>query len=61
MKLSFWTLGMPAWSNAEFAQRAADLGYEGIDIRCTNGGNVSSESSEAEVDDVLKTFAAKKV
>src|SRR5437667_11615763 len=61
VKLSFWTLGMPPWSNAEFAQKAAELGYEGIDIRCTNGGNVSIESSEDEIDDVLKTFAAKNV
>ena len=61
MKLSFWTLGMPPWSNAEFAAKAAELGYEGIDIRCTTGGNISAESSEAEIDDVMKTFAAKNV
>jgi len=59
MKLSFWTLGMPPWSNAEFADKAAELGYKGIDIRCTNGGNISADSSEAEIDDVLKTYAAK--
>ena len=58
MKLSFWTLGMPPWSNAEFAAKAAELGYEGIDIRCTNGGQISADSSEDEIDDVLKTYAA---
>src|SRR5438874_9828406 len=61
MKLSFWTLGMPPWSNAEFVDKAAELGYEGIDIRCTNGGNVSLEASDAEIEELLKTFAAKNV
>lgn len=61
MKLSFWTLGMPAWSNPEFADRAAQLGYGGIDLRLTNGGNVTMESSEAEIDDVMRTYAAKGV
>src|SRR5438552_1367628 len=51
MKLSFWTLGMPPCSNTEFVDKAAELGYEGIDIRCTNGGNISSERSQAEVAD----------
>src|SRR5439155_19254867 len=59
MKLSFWTLGMPPWSNAEFVDKAAELGYEGIDIRCTNGGNVSAESSDAEIEELLKTCASK--
>src|SRR6266542_3607994 len=58
MKLSFWTLGMPAWSNTEFAQKAAELGYGGIDLRLTNGGNLSMESSEAEIDAVVRTYAA---
>jgi sugar phosphate isomerase/epimerase len=59
MKLSFWTLGMPPWSNAEFAEHAAELGYGGIDLRCTKGGNIAVDSSEAEIDEVMRTYAEK--
>src|SRR5438477_2168153 len=65
MKVGFWTLGMPPWSNAETARRAAELGYDGVDLRCTrpeNGrpsdfGNLSIESTEAEVAETRKVFA----
>ena len=61
MKLSFWTLGMPAWSNAEFAERASQLGYGGIDLRCTNGGNLSMQSSPDEVEDVMRIYSQRGV
>src|SRR5436189_6058416 len=58
MKLSFWTLGMPAWSNPEFADRASELGYGGVDLRVTNGGNLSMDSSEVEIDSVMEAYKA---
>lgn len=61
MKLSFWTLGMPAWTNAEFAERASQLGYGGIDLRVTNGGNLAIDSSAEEIDEVMRTYASKGV
>jgi len=65
MKIGFWTLGMPPWSNDEVARRAAALGYDGVDLRCTrpeNGkpadnGNLCIESTEAEVEATKKAFA----
>src|SRR5438876_9547907 len=59
MKLSFWTLGMPAWSNAEFAERAAELGYGGVDVHLTNGGNLTIDASEPEIDNVMRTYSSK--
>jgi len=64
MKLSFWTLGMPAWSNAEFARKAADLGYDGIDLRCTRPeggrptdlGNLSVETPDSELAAIKATY-----
>ncbi len=61
MKLSFWTLGMPPWSNRELAEHASELGYGGIDLRCTKGGNISADSSPAEVEEVMSTYAAKDI
>src|SRR4051794_33675149 len=59
MKLSFWTLGMPAWSNAEFADKAAELGYGAIDLRCTKNGNVSIDSTPEELAALQAGYAAK--
>src|SRR5712691_4080654 len=66
MKLSFWTLGMPPWSNAETAKHAAELGLDGVDLRVTraeNGkpadrGNLCLESSEADIEATKKAFAS---
>ena len=33
MKLGFWTLYDVEWTNEEIAQRAAALGYKGVDLR----------------------------
>lgn len=65
MKLGFWTLGMPNWSTAEAARRAAELGYDGIDLRCTRpgidgqpagGGNLSINSSDAAIEQLVSDF-----
>src|SRR5688572_29136720 len=65
MKLSFWTMGMPDWTNAEIAQRAKELGYDGVDLRCTeamdgkptNSGNLTLETSNGELADIKESFA----
>lgn len=70
MKLGFWTLGMPNWSNAETARRAADLGYDGVDLRCTRpgadgrpsgGGNVSIATPDAELTKLVDDFEESRV
>ena len=37
MKLSFSTLGCPAWSYQDILRRAAEYGFNGIAIRGLNG------------------------
>src|SRR5262249_26952687 len=37
MKLSFSTLGCPAWSYQDIVRRAAEYGFDGITIRGLNG------------------------
>jgi sugar phosphate isomerase/epimerase len=37
MKLSFSTLGCPAWSYQDILRRAAEYGFDGITIRGLNG------------------------
>jgi sugar phosphate isomerase/epimerase len=64
MKLGFWTLGMPQWTNEELAQQAAAFGYHGVDLRCTRpengkpsgGGNLCIESTEEEVEGTRVAF-----
>ena len=60
-KLSYWTLGMPAWTNEEFVAKASELGYGAIDIRCADGANISTSSSDEEIETLKKTFASKGV
>lgn len=66
MKLGFWTLGMPPWSNSEVAQKAVETGCDGVDLRCTrpaedgspaDGGNLSIESGPDEVKSTIDAFA----
>ncbi len=66
MKLGFWTRGMPPeWSAVEFARQAAKYGYHGVDLRCTelvdgapvDGGQVTLETSDAEVAALVDAFA----
>lgn len=64
MKLSFWSLGMPQ-TMSELASLAAELGYDGVDLRCTrpvdgrpgDEGNLSIESTEEELAIGRKAFA----
>jgi sugar phosphate isomerase/epimerase len=65
VKLGFWTLGMPEWSNAEIAQRAAALGYQGVDLRCVRRDgrptirptNIRIEASPEEIEQTKNAFA----
>ena len=56
VKLGFWTLYDVDWTNEEIAQRAAALGYQGVDLRVTSPGktpgigeNLSLDSSDEEI------------
>ena len=49
MKLSFWTLGTPGWSNEAVVDAAKRFGYQGVDLRCAANGNISLQSSDDEV------------
>ncbi|HEX8967996.1 MAG TPA: sugar phosphate isomerase/epimerase [Chloroflexota bacterium] len=62
MKLGFWSLYDVDWTNEEIAQRAAALGYDGVDLRVATpgmkpgfGDNLSIEST---ADDIERTKAA---
>ena len=62
MKFGFWTLYDVAWTNEEIAQRAAALGYQGVDLRVTSPGktpgigeNLTLDSSE---EDIARTRSA---
>jgi sugar phosphate isomerase/epimerase len=56
MKLSFWTLGTPGWSNEAVVDAAKRFGYDGIDLRCADNGNVSLQSTDAEVEALRRLF-----
>lgn len=67
MKLGFWTLlsSECEWDNEEIAQRAASLGYDGVDLRVHRrdgrpslGSNISLDSGEAKVAGTRAAFAA---
>ncbi len=58
MKLSFWTLGTPGWSNDAVVDAAKRFGFDGIDLRCSDkGGNLSLQSSDSEVSELKDHFA----
>ena len=64
MKLGFWTLYDVDWTNAEIAQRAAALDYDGVDLRVAApgkapgiGDNLSLESSDDELASLRDAFA----
>ena len=64
MKLAFWTLYDVDWTNEEIAQRAAALGYQGVDLRVTAPGkaqgigqNLSLESSAEDIEHTRLAFA----
>jgi sugar phosphate isomerase/epimerase len=56
MKLSFWTLGTPDWSNEAVVDAAVRFGYQGVDLRCAVGRNISVQSSDAEVRELKHLF-----
>ncbi|MBV9582578.1 MAG: sugar phosphate isomerase/epimerase [Chloroflexi bacterium] len=64
MKLGFWTLYDVDWTNAEIARKAADLGYQGVDLRVTAPGrnsgmgeNLTLQASQQDIDDTKRVFA----
>ncbi len=70
MKLGFWMLGMPNWSNPEIAQKAAHYGFHGVDLRCvsTDTGrratmpqNIAFDASDAEISETREAFAEAQV
>ena len=69
MKLGFWTRGMPDWKTTEIPSHAAANGYHGVDLRCTalvngvpaDGGQVTLQTSESEIADIVKAFKAANV
>jgi sugar phosphate isomerase/epimerase len=56
MKLSFWTLGTAGWSNADVVEAAKRFGFQGVDLRCTNGGNITPAATTYEIDDLRRLF-----
>ena len=63
MKLGFWTLYDVEWTNAEIAQRAATLGYRGVDLRVAAPGvqpgvgvNLSLDSTDEEIASTRQAF-----
>jgi sugar phosphate isomerase/epimerase len=64
VKLGFWTLYDVDWTNAEIAQRAASLGYQGVDLRVAApgkapciGDNLSLESTNDQIASTREAFA----
>jgi sugar phosphate isomerase/epimerase len=57
MKLSFWTLGTPDWDNRQVVDAAVRFGFDGVDLRCAPGRNVSLQSAPQEVDELRRLFA----
>ena len=57
MKLSFWTLGTPDWSNEQVVAAARRFGFDGVDLRCAAGRNVSVQSTPQQVADLRRLFA----
>src|SRR6266542_1512745 len=64
VKLGFWTLYDVDWTNEEIAQRAAALGYQGVDLRVVApgrtrkvGDNLSLDSTDEEIASTRDAFA----
>ena len=58
MKLSFWTLGTPGWSNQAVVEAAKRFGYQGVDLRCAANGNISVQSTAEEITGLRDLFGA---
>jgi sugar phosphate isomerase/epimerase len=61
VKLSFWTLGTPDWTNEQVAAAAQRYGFDGVDLRCAVGRNVSVESTPDELAALQELFASRGV
>jgi sugar phosphate isomerase/epimerase len=61
VKLSFWTLGTPGWSNDAVVSAAKRFGYQGVDLRCAANGNISLQSSPQEIEALRDLFAANEI
>ena len=56
MKLSFSTLGCPEWDLETIAARAAEYGYDGVELRCWERTHISPEFTKAEREDAVDLF-----
>ena len=56
MKLSFSTLGCPEWDLDQIAANAADMGYDGVELRGIAGEHIGPEETPKEYDRVRKLF-----
>jgi sugar phosphate isomerase/epimerase len=68
VKLGFWTLYDVAWTNEEIAERAAALGYRGVDLRVASpgvepsvGDNLSLDATDEEIARTRQAFARAQV
>jgi sugar phosphate isomerase/epimerase len=61
MKLSFWTLGTPDWTNEQVVDGAKRFGYQGVDLRCAPGRNISVQSTDAEVRELKHLFGDEEI
>ena len=59
--MSFWTLGTPDWSNEQVVDAAQRYGFDGVDLRCAAGRNVSVESTPDELAALQALFASRGV
>jgi sugar phosphate isomerase/epimerase len=57
MQLSFWTLGTPDWTNQQVVAAAKRFGFDGVDLRCAAGRNVSMQSTPQQVEALRRLFA----
>lgn len=57
-------MGMPLWTNADYAGRAKESGFDGVDLRCiqptrvplSSPGNLTVETSVEELDEIRDCF-----
>jgi sugar phosphate isomerase/epimerase len=61
MKLSFWTLGTPGWSNEAVVDAAKRFGYEGVDLRCAANGNISLQSGAEDIVALRELFTSRDI
>jgi fatty-acyl-CoA synthase len=61
VKLSFWTLGTPGWSNRAVVSAAKRFGYQGVDLRCAANGNISLQSSGEDLAELRDLFSSNQI